>query len=74
MTGPTQPSYPIPNPGNGSDARFTVGIALDVAEVLTRHGYPPLRTGTDLVRLQQALFAAIYRPATGTNASIEETP
>lgn len=79
MTGPTgQPSYPIPRPSTHSDARgdarFTHGLTLDVADVLARHGYPPLRTGADLVRLQQALFTLIYQPATGTNTGIEENP
>ena len=84
MTGPTeqpieQPAYPIARPSTDSDAhgdaRFTTGLTLDVAEVLVRHGYPPLRTGADLVRLQQALFTLIYQPATpGTNTGIEETP
>jgi hypothetical protein len=71
MTGPTQqPSYPIPRPRTGSDVRFTVGLTLDVADVLARHGYPPLTTGADLLRLQQALFTTIYRPAPAT----EENP
>lgn len=75
MTGPTeQPSYPIPRPSTDSDARFTTGLTFDVADVLARHGYPPLRTGADLVRLQQALFTLIYQPATGTNTGIEENP
>jgi hypothetical protein len=69
MTSPTQqPAYPIPRPATGNDARFTLGLALDVAQVLTRHGYPPLTTGADLLRLQQALFTTIYQPATGTSS------
>jgi hypothetical protein len=65
MTSPTppQPRYPIPRPRTGSDGRFTLGLTLDVAAVLTRHGYPPLSSGADLLRLQQALFATIYQPA-----------
>lgn len=79
MTGPTaQPSYPIPRPATDSDARgdarFTTGLTVDVADVLARHGYPPLRTGADLVRLQQALFTLIYQPATGTDTDIKESP
>ena len=54
-------SYPIGQPEQGTDERFTLGLALDVAAVLTRHGYPPLSSGTDLLRLQQALFTAIYQ-------------
>jgi hypothetical protein len=55
------PRYPIARPGNGCDDRFTIGLALDVAAVLARHDYPPMRTGTDLTRLQQALFTLIYQ-------------
>lgn len=55
------PAYPIPRPRIGDDDRFTLGLTLDVAEVLARHGYPPVATGTDLIHWQQALFAAIYR-------------
>ncbi|HEX2290558.1 MAG TPA: hypothetical protein VHH53_10295 [Pseudonocardiaceae bacterium] len=54
-----QPAYPLPRPA--TDARFTVGLTLDVAAVLTRHGYPPLTCGGDLLRLQQALFTLIYQ-------------
>lgn len=46
---------------HSTDSRFTVGLALDVAAVLARHGYPPLSTGSDLLRLQQALFTLIYQ-------------
>jgi hypothetical protein len=58
---PTASVYPIPRPRSGEDVRFTLGLALDVAAVLARHGYPPLSCGTDLIHWQQALFAAIYR-------------
>jgi hypothetical protein len=58
------PSYPIPRPGTGADTRFSLGLALDVAAVLARHGYPPPTAGADLLRLQQALFTVIYQPAT----------
>jgi hypothetical protein len=54
------PAYPISRP-DSTDRRFTVGLALDVAAVLARHGYPPLTTGADLLRLQQALFTLIYQ-------------
>jgi hypothetical protein len=68
MNQPSQPAaYPIPRPRTGSDTRFTLGLALDVAEVLTRHGYPPLTAGADLLRLQQALFTTIYQPLTEEN-------
>lgn len=56
------PAYPIRRPDTGADGRFTFGLVLDVAAVLARHGYPPLTCGTDLVRLQQALFTVIYHP------------
>jgi hypothetical protein len=62
--GSDSPAYPISRPADGPDARFTVGLALDVATVLARHGYPPLATGTDLLRLQQALFTLIYQETT----------
>jgi hypothetical protein len=55
------PTYPISRPTSGDDSRFTIGLALDGADVLARHGYPPLRTGADLLRLQQALFTIIYQ-------------
>lgn len=79
MTCPVDPTaYPVPQPTVGSDAhgdaRFTNGLAFDVAEVLVRHGYPRLRTGADLVRLQRAMFTLIYQPANSTNTGIEETP
>jgi hypothetical protein len=61
MTSPA-PAYPLPRPRIRVDGRFTIGLVLDVADVLARHGYPRPRCGTDLVRLQQALFATIYQP------------
>jgi hypothetical protein len=57
-------AYPISRPGDGADGRFTVGLALDVAAVLSRHGYPPVTCGADLLRLQQALFTLIYQENT----------
>jgi hypothetical protein len=55
------PAYPIGRPTDRADSRFTIGLTLDVAAVLTRHGYPPITAGADLLRLQQALFALIYQ-------------
>jgi hypothetical protein len=57
----TTPAYPLARPASGDDARFTLGLALDVADVLARRGYPPMRSGADLVRLQSALFTLIYQ-------------
>lgn len=79
MTGPgeqpiDQPAFPMPRPTTDRDSRFTTGLTLDIAEVLARHGYPALRTGADLVRLQQALFTLIYQPATGANTDNKENP
>src|SRR2546425_5489382 len=36
------PAYPIPRARAGDDPRFSFGLALDVAAVLARHGYPPV--------------------------------
>ena len=58
---PTPPAaYPLPRPARGDDARFCLGLAIDIAKVLTSYGYPPINTGADLVHWQQALFRAIY--------------
>jgi hypothetical protein len=54
------PAYPLARPRH--DARFSVGLALDISAVLTRHGYPPITTGDDHLHWQQALHTAIYRP------------
>jgi hypothetical protein len=62
------PAYPLPRPTNGADTRFSLGPALDVAAVLTRHGYPAITTGSDLIRLQQALHSLIYQPTTPATA------
>lgn len=53
--------YPLPIPGrDADDPRFTVGLIRDVAEVLARHGYPPVRAGLDIVALQQGLYRFLY--------------
>jgi hypothetical protein len=44
----------------GGDKRFTLGLLVDVVEVLVRHGYPKPE-GADLVRLELALFRFLYR-------------
>lgn len=51
--------YPVPPPGD-SDPRFSYGLLIDVAKVLAAHGLPAVRSGTDMVQLQQALFGFIY--------------
>jgi len=58
---PTPPAYPVSRPHSGDDARFCLGLALDAGAVLTRYGYPPVRTGADVVHLHQALFGFIYQ-------------
>lgn len=55
------PAYPIARPDSGDDARFRLGLALDVGAVLARYDYPPVRTGADVMRLRQALFGFIYQ-------------
>ncbi len=64
------PAYPLPRPANGDDARFSLGLTLDVAAVLARHGYPALSAGEDLIRLRQALFGLIYQQPAPTSSSM----
>lgn len=52
--------YDLSDLGSHRD-RFSLGLALDIAAVLIRHGYPALTAGADLIRLQQALFGLIYQ-------------
>jgi hypothetical protein len=52
--------YPIPRPASGDDPRFCLGLAIDIAKVLTAYGYPQV-TGADFTHWQQALFATIYQ-------------
>ncbi|MET9956682.1 hypothetical protein ABZ135_34760 [Streptomyces sp. NPDC006339] len=52
------PTRPLP----AKDPRFTFGLVRDVAEVLERHGYPPIVKGLDHRDLQQALFQFLYAP------------
>lgn len=59
----TAQNYPVARPESGDDPRFTFGLIMAVADVLTRHGYPPV-TGMDHVDLQQALFRFLYGPST----------
>jgi len=55
-------SYPVPRPASREDSRFTFGLALDVAKVLEKWGYPKITSGGDFVELQQMLFLFIYGP------------
>ena len=55
------PVYPLPKPAGRGD-RAAVGLALDVAELLEKHGYPPVTSGPDLARLYQALYRFLYKP------------
>ncbi|MEV8523228.1 hypothetical protein AB0451_03570 [Streptomyces sp. NPDC052000] len=54
--------FPITPPPEG-DPRFTVGLAVDVADVLHQHGYPLIASGADMVELQQAMFRFLYGAA-----------
>lgn len=58
----TERRYPIRMPDE-DDPRFTLRLALDVAAVLEKHGFPEFTSGNalDLVELQQALYQFIYR-------------
>jgi hypothetical protein len=47
---------------SAEDPRFTLGLLIDVAEVLVLHGYPQ-PTGVGLVNLGQALFRYLYDEA-----------
>lgn len=60
--------YPI-RPRPVEDARFTLGLALDVAKVLKEHGYPGITSGRDFLELQQALFGFLYIGPDGEAAS-----
>ncbi|MFI6026377.1 hypothetical protein [Amycolatopsis magusensis] len=59
--------YPLPQ--TEQDSRFTIGLVLDVADVLTCHGYPAITSGADFVELRQSLFQFLYSPAKGGESS-----
>jgi hypothetical protein len=61
---PKPRTYPLDAPAD--DPRFSFGLALDVAAVLTKHGYPELASGLDVVALEQALFGFLYRPVSAS--------
>lgn len=65
----TSRTYPMPRPQN--DPRFTLGLLLDVASVLERHGFPSV-SGADLGDLGQALFRYLYAAADGSSPSLAE--
>lgn len=46
-------------PTTDHDPRFTMGLVLDIAEVLEDHGYPK-PSGRGYVDLQQHLFQVLY--------------
>lgn len=52
--------YPIKVKEENLDSRFTFGLLIDVAAVIHENGYPRVRAGADLVRLQQALWAFLH--------------
>lgn len=58
---PTERAYPLPRPDD--DPRFTMGLLIDVCDVLTKHGYVRPSHGLDLVDLQSALFEFLYGKA-----------
>ncbi len=53
-------AYPVAPLQGDADDRFTTGLLFDVRDVLTRHGYPQITSGLDLVDLRQALFGFLY--------------
>ncbi|WP_051110214.1 hypothetical protein [Saccharomonospora halophila] len=58
--------FPIPRPASGNDPRFTLGLLLDVKQVLVQHGYPmDQATGPDHLALKQALFRFLYASTDG---------
>lgn len=58
-TGRSEPAYPIlPRPED--DPRFALGLIVDVAALLERHGYPPVTHWSDSVDLKMALFHFLY--------------
>lgn len=57
-----RPAYPLRQPAS-DDQRFTVGLVYDISQVLLAHGYPPIATGNDLLRWQNALHDIIYHPS-----------
>lgn len=67
MSGDETPARVYPLPAPEDDARFSVGLLIEVAALLESHGYPPVRHGLDLVDLQQALFRFLYSTTSPTS-------
>jgi hypothetical protein len=53
--------YPLPR--TAEDPRFTIGLLVEVSNLLERRGYPKIDEGLDLVALQQALLDFLYARA-----------
>ena len=53
-----QPAYPLPVPAD--DPRFSYGLLFDIADVLTRHGFPH-PAGADWADLMLALSRFLYQ-------------
>lgn len=60
--GPAPAPAVYPLPALDDDGRFTFGLVRDLAAVLAEHGYPPITSGLDHLRLRQALFRFLYTP------------
>jgi hypothetical protein len=59
-----QPVYPLPGPGaDDNDPRFTYGLIFDIADALTRHGYPHPH-GAACADLMRTLFHYLHRENT----------
>ncbi len=58
----SQRLYPVVPAEGDDDPRFTFGLIFDVALVIEDYGYPPIRSGLDLVDLELALFRFLYSP------------
>lgn len=67
LTVPDEPQRVFPiRPRPADDSRFTIGLLIDVAEVLARHGYDDVSKpehARDFVELQQTLFGFLYGPS-----------
>lgn len=52
-------TYPIDQlPGD----RVSDELVTEIADVLLRHGYPPVMPGKDVERLTKTLYRFLYRP------------